>query len=117
MNISQFLQSLNMSKKYYLNVARQYAQNHGYDPNKLHLSKDNKHKFVYQVDNKNIKFGSNENLDYIILNFLASIDELTTDVADSRRHQYLKRSEGIKGEWKNNKYSRNNLARKIIWNE
>ena len=32
-----------------------------------------------------------------------------------RRENYLKRTEHIKGDWKNNKYSPNNLSRNILW--
>jgi len=32
-----------------------------------------------------------------------------------KRKNYLKRSAGIKGNWKNDKYSPNNLARNILW--
>ena len=32
-----------------------------------------------------------------------------------RRANYLKRSAGIRGNWRNNKYSANNLSRSILW--
>ena len=32
-----------------------------------------------------------------------------------RRKNYLTRSRNIKGNWKNNKYSANNLSRNILW--
>jgi hypothetical protein len=32
-----------------------------------------------------------------------------------RRRNYLTRSKSIRGDWKNNKYSANNLSRKILW--
>jgi len=32
-----------------------------------------------------------------------------------RRENYLKRTAKIKGDWKNNKYSPNNLSRNILW--
>ena len=32
-----------------------------------------------------------------------------------RRMRYLKRASNIKGEWKDNKYSPNNLSIKILW--
>lgn len=34
----------------------------------------------------------------------------------SRRKNYLSRACGIKGNWKNNKYSANNLSMNILWN-
>jgi hypothetical protein len=32
-----------------------------------------------------------------------------------RRDNYLKRTANIKGDWKDNKYSANNLSRNILW--
>lgn len=32
-----------------------------------------------------------------------------------RRQRYLKRTENMKGDWKNNPYSPNNLSRNILW--
>ncbi len=32
-----------------------------------------------------------------------------------RRENYLRRTENIKGDWKENKYSPNNLSRNILW--
>ena len=36
-------------------------------------------------------------------------------VSDSRRESYLRRTSNIKGNWKDNKYSPNNLSRNILW--
>ena len=33
----------------------------------------------------------------------------------NKRLQYLRRSGNIKGNWKNDKYSANNLSRNILW--
>lgn len=32
-----------------------------------------------------------------------------------RRHNYLTRTKSMRGNWKNNKYSANNLSREILW--
>ena len=34
---------------------------------------------------------------------------------EQKRINYLKRSAGIKGNWKNDKYSPNNLSRLLLW--
>ena len=34
---------------------------------------------------------------------------------DKRRQNYLLRASNIKGEWKNNKYSSNNMSMHILW--
>ena len=33
----------------------------------------------------------------------------------NRRNNYLRRTENMKGDWKSNGYSANNLARNILW--
>ena len=33
----------------------------------------------------------------------------------SRRRNYLNRSGNMRGNWRNNKYSANNLARRLLW--
>ena len=35
--------------------------------------------------------------------------------AETRRKNYLARTANIKGNWKDNKYSKNNIARHILW--
>ena len=51
-----------------------------------------------------------------IINF-GSIDyeDFTKHKNKQRRNNYLKRSAGIRGNWKNNKYSANSLFRRLLW--
>jgi len=44
------------------------------------------------------------------------MEDYTHHRDEIRRDRYLKRSAKLKGEWKNNPYSRNNLSRNLIWN-
>lgn len=66
--------------------------------------KDKKYMMYNPEQYKYIHFGSINHQD-----FLKHKDE-------NRRYNYLKRSEGIKGRWKNDIYSPNNLSRRILWN-
>ena len=66
--------------------------------------KNNKYMILNPFTDKYIHFGNINYEDY-----LYHRDE-------NRRFNYLKRSEGIKGNWKNNDYSPNNLSRRILWN-
>jgi hypothetical protein len=71
----------------------------------LYLSK-NKHKkysIINPKTNKVISFGS---MDY---------EDFTKHHDEQRRKSYLLRSENIKGDWKNDLYSPNNLSRNILW--
>jgi hypothetical protein len=42
-------------------------------------------------------------------------EDYTKHQNKTRRHNYLTRSGKISGDWKRNRYSANNLARKVLW--
>ena len=42
--------------------------------------------------------------------------DFTKHKNEQRRQLFLKRTAHIKGDWRDNKYSPNNLSRKILWN-
>lgn len=44
-----------------------------------------------------------------------NLADYTKHKDDGKRKNYLARSGGIKGDWKKNKYSANNLARNVLW--
>jgi hypothetical protein len=67
-------------------------------------TKKNKKYMVYNPNtNKYIHFGQMGYEDY------------TKHNDDKRRQNYLKRTENMRGEWKHNPYSANNLSRHILW--
>ena len=98
----------------YLIVVNYKAKKKGY--NEMFFSDDNKHK-IMTLDNKGkiIKFGSSINNDFIIYNFLENMGKVKKGTANIKRNSYLARATNIKGEWKKNKYSKNNLAINILW--
>ena len=44
-----------------------------------------------------------------------SYEDFTKHKNQLRRKNYLTRSKGIKGKWKQDKFSPNNLSRKLLW--
>ncbi len=58
---------------------------------------------LIKPDGKRINFGS---IDY---------EDYTKHKNAIRRDNYLKRSAGIKSNWKGNKYSANSLSRRLLW--
>lgn len=72
-------------------------------PTKLHLSTRKEKKYMVNDGNKFIHFGDINAEDY------------TKHKDDKRRASYLARAKGIKGDWKKNKYSANNLAINVLW--
>lgn len=84
--------------------AQQYFNN----PNiKVYLSnKKNKKYAIYDPINKKlVHFGQ----------FYPPMEDYTMHKDDKRRQNYLLRASHIKGEWKNNPYSANNMSMHILW--
>jgi len=110
------LKENNITHDQYMKVARKAAKDNGYDPSKLQMSNDGKHKLYYdtQLSGNNEKddavhFGAIGYNDYIIYTLTNNKD------ADKHREAYRARATNIKGDWKKNKYSPNNLAINILW--
>ena len=102
-----------ISPRMYLQTAKKYAKSHGYNPNLLTFSTKPKYKLSYD----NISFGSAVNNDYILYKNLELHGLANDGEAETRRKNYLKRSSAIKGNWRNNPKSRNNLSMGILWNK
>jgi hypothetical protein len=111
MNILKFLESMNIDPNEYLRLAKKAAKSNGYNPSYLELSDKEKYKLKY----KNIYFGATLYRDFLIYTILMKKGQFTEDYINKRRYSYLTRSAGIKGDWIYDKYSKNNLARNILW--
>jgi hypothetical protein len=96
-----------MNKKY-LSIVRKIGKLYGYRG--IQLSTNPKYKLMIQHENKLIHFGSRANSDFILYMLNGEKEK-----AMKMRNAYLKRTEKIKGNWKENDYSKNNLSRRIIW--
>lgn len=66
-------------------------------------SRKNKKYMVITPDDKLVHFGA------------IGYEDFTKHKDKERRDAYLRRATKIKGNWKNNKYSPNNLAINILW--
>ncbi len=65
--------------------------------------KDKKYMVYDKFDNKWVHFGQ------------MGYEDFTKHQDENRRQQYLARAINIKGNWKNNKYSANNLSLYTLW--
>lgn len=96
-------------------MARHYAKKGGYDPALLEFSDKKEYKLMY--DNKHY-FGHPSYNDFLIYTILAKIKhspKYTTAYSLMKRKSYLARSGAIQGDWEEDKFSANNLARQILW--
>lgn len=95
----------------YLAIAKIKAKYTGYNPDLLEWADDDIHKLKYN----NVKFGRKGYNDFIIYAIKANNGEITKEDALKHRKSYLARATKIKGKWKDNKESPNNLAINILW--
>ena len=100
-----------MDKKLYLLVAKMRAKEAGYNPDLLKLANDKVHKLSYD----GVKFGNKDYNDYILYSWMESQGRISPEEVDNRRRNYRKRATNIKGNWRNNPISPNNLAIRILW--
>lgn len=49
------------------------------------------------------------------IHFGSNMEDFTKHGDEARRKNYLARSAGIKGDWRDDKWSANNLARNLLW--
>jgi len=95
----------------YLKAARANAKRYGLDPQLLTFSKDYPAKLSYN----GVDFGHADYWDYLILKRYEKKGRIEEGNADDKRRQYLARATNIKGIWRNDKISPNNLAINILW--
>jgi hypothetical protein len=94
----------------YLKAARAAAKAAGYDPRALTWSDKPKNKLmIYDDKGKASHFGRVGYGDFIIYTMTKS------PKAETKRKTFHASHSKIKGDWKNNKYSPNMLALKVLW--
>jgi hypothetical protein len=106
----QQLDKAGLSPKRYLDTARAAAKRAGYDPKSVEFSDTNKHKLMIRTPEGSVKrFGAVGNGDFIIW---SAIDRAK---AATKRNTFHKSHGAMKGDWRADKYSHNNLALGILW--
>ena len=71
--------------------------------------KDKKYMILDTTTNKYVHFGSLNHLDY------TKYIQYDVEIANKHRMNYLTRALKIKGNWKENEYSPNNLSLYLLW--
>jgi hypothetical protein len=105
------LRTNNIDPNEYLTFAREKAKIMGYDPSLLKFSRSKKNKLEYN----GVKFGKPSYNDHLIYLFQAKNGAITLKEANKKRKQYRARATKIRGDWKDDPQSPNNLAINILW--
>ena len=93
-----------------MKTARVTANKKGYDSRALEFANDGIHKLMIYDDKGNVrKFGRVGYGDFILWS------AKSPTIAQTKRKGYIARATKIKGDWKRDKFSPNNLAISILW--
>lgn len=105
-----------MNSEEYLRIVRSVAKQNGYDPKALTFAMDGIHKFqIITPTGRTVKFGRVGYGDFILWSYLEWKGEVPRGYASKKRNTFHASHSAIKGNWKSNPYSANNLALRILW--
>ena len=100
----------------YLKEAQRRAKLAGLPYKLLGFSDDGVHKLaIPDADGRMIRFGRVGYGDHLVWAHLEKIKKVPMGTADAKRNTFHKSHSAIKGDWKSNPFSPNNLALKILW--
>jgi hypothetical protein len=100
----------------YLRVVREIADEEGYDGRAIEFSDDPEKKLmIYDDEGNKVHFGSVNNGDYILWSKQEALGKVRKGYAEMKQRVFNASHSKIRGDWKSNKFSPNNLAMKILW--
>lgn len=110
------LKEAGVSAEAYLKEARRRAKAHGYSPEDLDFSSDGVSKLVMKTDSgRFVRFGRVGYGDHLLWTALEASGKAPKGKAAQKQRTFQKSHSAIKGDWKSDKFSKNNLALKILW--
>jgi len=102
--------------KNYLRAVKVRAELNGYDPDAVRMADDGIHKVEYKTPTgQTVRFGRVGYGDFILWTHLEREGKVPKGYALRKRAVFHKSHEAIKGDWKTNPYSPNNLALALLW--
>jgi hypothetical protein len=113
-SMEEQLRDWGVSKQHYLRSVGRKAKEHGYPP--FQLATDGKHKLEIRTpQGRLVRFGRLGYGDYILYTSLEAQGKSPKGFAEQKRSGFQNSHTKIKGNWKSNDYSPNNLALRILW--
>ena len=110
------LKDIGYAPSHYLAQVKTIAQQRGYDPNAITFTCDGKKKLqITTPDGKVRRFGAVGYGDFLIWSYLEQHGKVDKGTAKEKRDRFQVSHRAIKGNWKDDKYSPNMLALKILW--
>jgi predicted DNA-binding protein YlxM (UPF0122 family) len=113
---SRELDEIGLSPTAYLREARRRAKASGYESKALSFADDGIHKLAMMDEKgRTTKFGRVGYKDHLMWSHLERKGDVERGTAEAKRARFQKSHTAMKGDWKSNPYSANNLALRILW--
>lgn len=110
------LQQIGLSPSAYLKEVRRRAKAYGINPKNVRFSdKSDKKMMVVKPDSSVVYFGATNYGDHIIWSYLETTNQAASGTAAQKREVFRRSHSKIKGDWKKDMYSANNLALSLLW--
>jgi hypothetical protein len=110
------LKKVGISPEDYLAVARDRAEEAGYDPRALEFSTEDENKLqIYDDEGKVHRFGAVGYNDFILWSTLEALGKTPEGQALKKQNVFWRSHTKIRGDWKDDRFSPNMLALKILW--
>jgi DNA adenine methylase len=100
----------------YLTEVRRRAKANGYDPRAVSYAEDGKHKIAYTTPSgKKVLFGREGYGDHILWSMCERDGRVPKGTASQKRRVFHASHSAIQGKWREDKFSPNMLALKLLW--
>lgn len=99
----------------YLRKVKALAKKNGYDPKYVMFSDNDTHKMMYHTKDRLERFGRVGYGDFILWSAIEKAKLVPKGTANKKREVFHKSHSKIKGDWKADKLSPNNLALNLLW--
>jgi hypothetical protein len=110
------LRKVGIEPSSYLKEAQRRAKNAGLPHKVLGFADDGIHKLaIPDAEGRMVKFGRAGYKDHLIWSHLERAGKVPKGSADAKKNTFHKSHSAIKGDWKKNPFSPNNLALKVLW--
>lgn len=107
------LEAIDFAPSSYLRQARRRAKAHGYDPKNIEFSDRPDYKLMTIEPRRH--FGRVGYGDFLIWSFLEKKGHSPKGTAKDKQERFLASHSKIKGKWRDDDFSPNNLAMRILW--
>jgi hypothetical protein len=115
-SLNHFLTKEGIAPSTYLRDVRKKAKDAGYDPTTVEFATDGEHKVqIHTPDGRTVKFGRVGYGDYLVWSHKEGRGDVPNGTADMKRKVFRISHSAIRGKWRSDRFSPNNLALALLW--